>query len=186
MNRKEIKAEAKELGFPTAEEMNLFGERLGLGCTRSDLTSDSDYTDIPSIAKGIRNSLKQFETYAKKVIEQEGGVQEGDIKVLRNVSPKYLQGVAVIITEIERRQNGNVYWGRILEMTGKKNGLGDLIGFAVHCFEDPSQAKLEAVEGDGLLLIEGFETGEGVETGSKGIKQIDQTSAEIMAKAFPR
>ncbi len=157
MDKEAIRAEAHKLGLPTAEEMYLFAERMN-GFRQNDLleASQSDvdrvdyeplreYANCANFLKRCAGSVnKESDRLYTKKAEENNVIEEGDLMVLRNISPKYLNGVVVLIDEIEKRPQGKtVIWAKIAEDTGKGRGFGDIIGFPSACFAEATQAEKE-------------------------------------------
>lgn len=158
MDKEAIKAEAQKLGLPTAEEMYLFAERMN-GFRHNDLLeasqADVDRVDYEPLSEyaNCANFLKRCagsvnkeadKLYARKA-EENSVVEEGEFMILRNCSPKYLNGVVVMIHEIEKRSQGKtVIWAKIAEDTGNKGrSFGDIVGYPVSCFAEATLAQKE-------------------------------------------
>tara|TARA_R100001510_G_C7656500_1_gene216570 strand:+ start:1639 stop:2163 length:525 start_codon:yes stop_codon:yes gene_type:complete len=150
MDIEAIKAEAQKLGLPTAEEMYLFAERMN-GFRHSDLLEASgadvdtvdyeplrEYANYANFVKRCAGSVsKEADKLYTNKAEENSLIEEGDFMVLRNCSPKYLNGVVVMIHEIEKRDKGKtIIWARIAEDTGKSRSFGDIVGYPASCFSD--------------------------------------------------
>lgn len=157
MDKEAIKAEAQKLGLPTAEEMYLFAERMN-GFRHSDLLEASqadvdrvdyeplrEYANCANFVKRCASSVtKEADNLYTKKAEENSVIEEGEFMILRNCSPKYLNGVVVMIHEIEKRPQGKtVIWARIAEDTGKGRSFGDLVGYPSSCFAEATLAQKE-------------------------------------------
>ena len=150
MNEKELKAKAIELGLPTAEELYLFAERMNQSRLPQDIieasSTDIDSADYSTLgeysvnANFLSRCAKGLEKRTRKLQDRKAtesnDFTEGSLWVLKNTSPKYLQGVLVQIVEVDSSTKGRtVIWAKIAEATSGGKSLGHTVGYPTSCFE---------------------------------------------------
>ena len=123
--------EAVELGAPSLDELALMVARIRKVQTDAQFAELED--GMATAAFLASKYIMRFSKNAESFAIQNTDINEGDVVEIKGLSPKYLNGCQLKVTEVDTAKNS--VWGTLMTETGKAKTKGTFLGLPIGCVE---------------------------------------------------
>jgi hypothetical protein len=124
-------AEARELGAPSVDELALMIARIRQ--VQSGFQFEQLEDGMATAANLASKYMNRFSKNAESFAIQNTNISVGDFVEIKGISPKYLNGCKLEVTEVDTAKN--CVWGTLQTETGKAKTKGSFMGLPIGCVE---------------------------------------------------